>query len=94
MKSTFDYKSLEHKLTVAVNHFAEQLKDDERLRDIYELIEQHGEYGEAYRLLCYLIDVKQVAISPAMYRELGELGAQMGMEDKPWLPLATLTKDA
>ena|SRR5437660_4556721 len=87
-----DYQSLENKLRAVVNDLAGELKDDKRLRDIYELIGQHGEYGEAYRLLCYVIAEKQLAIPADMYQEFVELGGQMDLEDKPWLSLAALAK--
>ena len=84
-----NYKSLEKKLTSVTNYFAERA-DDTRLQDVKELIEQHGEYGEAYHLLSYLIVENQLPIPKDVYEAIIELGKQMEMEEQSWLPLTRL----
>jgi hypothetical protein len=80
--------ALEDQLTTVVNYFSEPLKDLEDFQDVRELIDQHGEYGVAYELLCYLIAEKQLGIPTDIYQKIVELGKQMGIEEKMWLSLA------
>ncbi|HYX31288.1 MAG TPA: hypothetical protein VE863_22325 [Pyrinomonadaceae bacterium] len=87
-----DYKSIEKNLTSLTNYFAEHALHDGRFQEVRELIEQHGEYGEAYHLLCYLIMQNQLTIPNDIYQTIVELGKQMEVDETAWLTLTALIK--
>jgi len=86
----YDYKLLEHDLTSVANYFSERHKDDERFDEVLQLIAEHGEYGEAYHLLCYLVEEKGLLFPHDLYQRIVRLGEQMGLQEQSWLSLSQL----
>jgi len=80
--SKYDYKSLEEKLRTVVSYFADKL-NGEAVEQIKEFIE-HGEYGEAYELLCHVVASAKQQIPADVYEIIMELGRQMELPNEIW----------
>lgn len=84
-----DYQLLETKMKCVVSELSGQLKDSQELREVHDLIDKHGEYGEAYLLLCFLIKQEATMLTPKVYEEIVRIGELMQIEEKPWLEIVT-----
>lgn len=88
----YDYATLEKKLKEVISHVGARIKPQE-IDEINELIEQHGEYGVAYDLLCHRIGEDQIPITPAIYQIMVDLAEQMKLPPSVCSNLASLQQD-
>lgn len=85
-----DYESLEKKLRIVLSYFATKL-DGKVVDQIREFVD-HGEYGEAYELLCHVAASENQPIAPNIYEMIVELGQQMKLSNDVWEKLESLNE--